>query len=202
MHGAEHSTPSSPPPGTAPDAPPRPPPDRADGSSEPADATGRSGPDDGRGFPGRTHVSFIPPLAPADARAGQLVAFWRLVLGGAWLAAFFAYAAVWQASVQLGIATWWIGPRSQPTSAWIRIIPFLGTIAVAICVLYNLRRIVWISAAGAALAVVFALPDLDRSTGLAVVELMIAAVLAIVTALATTGRYRLASGDTGLDATT
>ena len=37
--------------------------------------------------------------------------------GGDGSAAMFAYAAVWQASVQLGIATWWVGPRSQPTPA-------------------------------------------------------------------------------------
>ncbi len=185
MHGADHPTHDAPigrvdlP--DAPTEPPLPPPQ----PDETASADDRV-------------VAFHPLPAPHDrpgaapatqSAVGRLVPFWRIALGGAWIAAFFAYAAVWQASVQLGIATWWIGPRSQPTPTAIRILPFFLCLTVAVLALYNLRRLVEISAVGAALAAVFALPDLERSVGLAVVELVIAGILAVVTAASATGRY-------------
>jgi ABC-type uncharacterized transport system permease subunit len=109
------------------------------------------------------------------------------------MAAFFAYAAVWQASVEIGIGTWWIGPRAQPTNVAVRVLPFVLCIAMAMCVVYNVPRLLRLSAIGVGLAAVGSVPDFSRSTGLAVTELLIAVLLGIITAAAFTGRYRLAS---------
>lgn len=113
-------------------------------------------------------------------------------MGAAWTAAFFAYAAVWQASVQIGIGTWWVGPRAQPTNIAIKVLPFALCLALAICAVYNAPRLLRLSAAGVVVATLGALPDFSRSAGLAITELLIAAMLGIVTAAATTGRYRRA----------
>lgn len=113
-------------------------------------------------------------------------------MGAAWIAAFFAYAAVWQASVQIGIGTWWVGPRAQPTNILIKVLPFALCLALAICAVYNAPRLLRLSAAGAALAALGAIPDFSRSVGLAITELLIAAFLGLATAAAVTGRYRRA----------
>ena len=117
---------------------------------------------------------------------------WRLLVGAAWIAAFFAYSAVWQASVQIGIGTWWLGPRAQPTNTLVRVVPFVLCIAMALCALYNVSRLLWLSMLGVALAVVISVPDVSRSVGLGVAELAIAGLVGLVTAAAFTGRYRLA----------
>ena len=133
-----------------------------------------------------------PAVRPV-VRAGDLTFSWRFVLGIAWALAFFAYAAVWQASVQVGIGTWWLGPRAQPTEVYVRIIPFLLPLAVALLLVYDVRRPVLVSIAASLLAALIAVPDLGRSASLGIVELAIAALLLLVSLAATTGRYRVRS---------
>lgn len=125
-------------------------------------------------------------------RDGELSSAWRLIVALAWIAAFFAYAAVWQTSVQIGISTWWVGPRSAPPAIWIRVLPFVVTILAVLLVVYNVRRVVEACTALGASTALIALPDLSRSVGLAVLELIISAALIAVGAAAFTGRYRLA----------
>ncbi len=129
---------------------------------------------------------------PYGTRAGDLTPRWRAVLAAAWIIAFFAYAAIWQASVQIGVATWWIGPRAQPTHLVVRILPSVLTISMAMCVIYNVPRMLRVSAIGVALATLGAIPDFSRSAGLGVAELLVAAFLGLVTLAALSGRYRLA----------
>jgi hypothetical protein len=65
------------------------------------------------------------------------------------------------------------------------------SIALAICVVYNVPRVLRLSAFAVGLATVGAIPDLSRSVGLGVAELVIAGLLGLVTVAAVTGRYRL-----------
>ena len=115
---------------------------------------------------------------------------------GAWIMVFFAYAAVWKASDEIGIGTWWLGSRSQPTPVPVRLIPFAIAFTVAILATYNVRRLPWIGTGVALLLAGMALFDFSWSIGLAVVELGIA-LGALLTALGSfTGRYRLAPAET------
>jgi hypothetical protein len=132
-----------------------------------------------------------------DIRPGDLTFAWRFTLMFGWIAAFFAYAAVWQASVQLGIATWWVGPRSQPTPTMIRMIPFIMTIVAGLLTVYNVRRVSFLSLGTAFGSLLIAVPDLSRSVGLAAVEIMISIALIVVSAASLTGRYRLVPADSG-----
>ncbi len=143
-----------------------------------------------QGLPKPPSVQSLP-TAPAGTRAGDVTLTWRMVLLLGWLAAFFAYAAVWQASVQLGIATWWVGPRSQPTPTVIRMIPFILSIAAGLFVLYNVRWLSQLTLALAAGSLLIAIPDFTRSVGLAVVEVIISGALLVLGLGALTGRYRL-----------
>ncbi|MFK8023117.1 MAG: hypothetical protein AB8G26_04050 [Ilumatobacter sp.] len=132
-----------------------------------------------------------PPPPPPNA--GQQLAEsggWRLALGVTWVLAFFAYASVWQASVEIGIRTWWVGPRAQPTPTIVRFIPFLLCIVMTTLMITLHRRIAIVSAAGAVAAAAIAIPDFDRTTSLGVVEVAIAALILLVSASAYAGRYR------------
>jgi hypothetical protein len=133
------------------------------------------------------------PSTAGIVRAGDLTFSWRFVLGMAWALAFFAYAAVWQASVQIGIGTWWLGPRAQPTEVYVRVIPFILPLIVPLLLVYDIRRPVLVSMVAALGTALIALPDVGRATLLGVVELAIAALLLLVSLAATTGRYRVPS---------
>jgi hypothetical protein len=113
------------------------------------------------------------------------------MVGVAWTAAFFALAGVWKASEEVGIATWWLGPRADPQPMLVRILPFVLVVAVTLCAVYNVRVVPWISLAGAAAIASMAAIDLSYMTGLAVAEFAIAGALGLVSLASFGGRYRL-----------
>ncbi|MEM9515478.1 MAG: hypothetical protein AAGA42_11540 [Actinomycetota bacterium] len=134
-----------------------------------------------------------PPPPPETARvprAGELTTGWRVTLAAAWAAAFFAYAAVWKTSEELGIGTWWLGPRSTPQPVIVRIIPFAIVVVIGVVSTYAMRGVPWIGLGGAAALGLVAVPDFWRSTGLAFVELAIAGALAVIAVASFAGRYR------------
>ncbi len=114
----------------------------------------------------------------------------------AWVGVFVAYMAVWKASEELGLATWWLGPRSSPQPVLIRLAPFIVTAVFGILASYNVPRMPAIGLLGAAVLAAIAAPDLSRSTGLAIVEFAIAAAVAVVSAAAFTGMYPKPRPDT------
>jgi hypothetical protein len=113
----------------------------------------------------------------------------------AWVGAFVAYMAVWKASEELGIATWWLGPRSNPQPLVIRLLPFVVIALFGILASYNVPRMPAIGLLGAAVLVGIAVPDLSRSIGLAAVEFAIAGAVAVVSAASFTGMYRQPRSD-------
>ncbi|HUS42221.1 MAG TPA: hypothetical protein VMY16_06115 [Ilumatobacteraceae bacterium] len=112
-----------------------------------------------------------------------------------WVGVFVAYLAVWKASEELGIATWWLGPRSNPQPLIIRLVPFLVAAVFGILASYNVPRLPIIGLVGAAVLTAIAVPDLSRSTGLAMIEFAIAGAVALVSAASFTGVYRQAGSD-------
>ena len=107
-----------------------------------------------------------------------------------WVGVFVAYLAVWKASEELGIATWWLGPRSNPQPIVIRLVPFIVTAVIGILASYNVRRLPLIGLVGAVALAAIAVPDLSRSTGLAAIEFAIAGAVLLVSAASFTGTYR------------
>jgi hypothetical protein len=92
--------------------------------------------------------------------------------------------------VEIGIRTWWIGPRSEPRPIVVQIIPFVLAIVVALAATYNLRRLPWIAVAGSLGVGLIALFDVSRSGGLALVEAAIGLGALLVALASFTGRYR------------
>lgn len=119
------------------------------------------------------------------------------MVGLAWAATFFAMAGVWKASEELGIATWWLGPRADPQPVVVRILPFALALAVGLCAVYNTRFVSWISIAGAVALGVVAAVDLSYMTELAMVEFAIAAAVGLVSLASFGGRYGVPSSSDG-----
>ena len=142
--------------------------------------------------PADVAVSFVAPPTTRRPRPGELTAAWRAALVVTWIGAFLAYLAVWKASEEIGIGTWWLGARSSPQPVVIRLVPFAVAATFAALAGYNVRRMPWISLFGAAVLAGIAAADLSRSTGLAVVEFAIAAAVAVVSLASSTGMYRAA----------
>ena len=108
----------------------------------------------------------------------------------AWAGAFLGYMAVWKASEEMGIGTWWLGPRSNPQPVVIRLIPFVVTTTFGAISSFGFRHVSLISLGGAVVLGVIAVPDFSRSVGLALVEVAIAVAVGLVAAVSLTGRYR------------
>lgn len=134
-----------------------------------------------------------PPLADEAERspqAGELVVAWRVAVTATWLLAFLAELAVWKTSEEIGIATWWLGPGSDPQPAVVRLVPFAIPTALLLLVSCPLRKLPWMSLAGALVLALIAVPDFSRAVGLALIEMTIAAAAAVVSVAAFTGTYR------------
>jgi hypothetical protein len=134
-----------------------------------------------------------------DARAprvGELTPAWRMAVIVTWVGASLAYLAVWKASEEIGIATWWLGPRSNPQPVFIRLIPFAVIAVFGVLAGFNVRRLPWISLAGSGALALIAIPDLSRSGGLAAIEFAIAGAVALVSLGSFTGMYRAAPANT------
>ncbi len=136
--------------------------------------------------------------ARRQPQPGQLTTAWRAMVVATWVGVFVAYLAMWKASEELGIATWWLGPRSSPQPLIVRLVPFVVAAVFGILASYNVPRMPLIGLIGAALLAAIAIPDLSRSAGLAAIEFAIAGAVALVSAASFTGMYRQAgSGDAG-----
>lgn len=107
-----------------------------------------------------------------------------------WVGVFLAYMAVWKASEEIGIATWWLGPRSNPQPVIVRLVPFVLAAVFGVLANSNVRRFPWISLGGSGLLAVMAAVDLSRSTGLATIQFAIALAVAVISLAALTGMYR------------
>jgi hypothetical protein len=129
------------------------------------------------------------------ARVGELTPAWRITVIVTWVGAFLGYLAVWKASEEIGIATWWLGPRSHPEPMYIRLIPFAVVAVFGILASYNVRRLPWISLAGSGALALIAVPDLSRSVGLATIEFAIAGAVALVSLGSFTGMYQAGAPD-------
>ena len=121
---------------------------------------------------------------------GSFTTPWRVVVVATWVMVIIAYAAVWKTSEELGIGMWWLGTRSDPSMALIRLLPFAVAAVPAVAAAYNLPWSWWASLGAAAVLLLVAVPDFSRSTGLALLELAIALAALLVTASAWTGRTR------------
>ena len=144
-----------------------------------------------------------PPAGPTGAPeavrrrvlVGQLTPAWRAMVVATWIAVFVAYLSVWKASVEIGLATWWLGPRSDPQPVFVQLVPFYVIALFVVMASYNVRRLPAIGVVGALVLAAIAVPDISRSAGLAVVEFAIAGAVLVVSVASATGTYRTARAE-------
>ena len=113
-------------------------------------------------------------------RPGQVTVAWQIMLAVCWGAAFFAFLAVWKTSEEIGIGTWWLGPRAQPQPMLVRVLPFAITLSLGFLAISNMRRVALVSIAGSLTIAGIAVFDMTRSGGLAAIEFAIAGSMLLV----------------------
>jgi len=145
-----------------------------------------------------------PPPRPTAAltqslQPGQLTVAWQIMLALCWGAAFFAFAAVWKTSEEIGIGTWWLGPRAQPQPMLVRVLPFVITVFLGLLAISNTRRVALASIAGSFAIAGIAVFDMSRSGGLAAIEFAIAGSMLLVSIGALAASARQAPAPATLD---
>lgn len=107
-----------------------------------------------------------------------------------WVAVVLAWSAVWNASVQLGLSTWWLGPRAQPTPQFIKLSPFIPPVLMMLGAINNVRWLAWFGLASAAILTGIGVGDLGRVRNLGIAEVSIALIAGIVSIASLAGTYR------------
>jgi hypothetical protein len=134
---------------------------------------------------------------PRPPRPGDLSLGWRAVTAGTWIGVVVGLAAIWNASVQLGLSTWWLGPRADPQPRLVQFAPFVAPILMLLATINQVRWLAWCGLATAAVVAGVAVGDVGRVTSLAVIEFAIAGAAALVSVASFTGTYRLARPNPG-----
>lgn len=132
---------------------------------------------------------------PRPPRAGDLSLGWRAITAGTWIGVVVGFAAVWNASVQLGLSTWWLGPRADPQPTVVQFTPFVAPVLMLLATINQVRWLAWWGLAAATVVAGFAGGDVGRVTSLALVEFTIAAAAAVVSIASFTGTYRIAEAE-------
>ena len=170
-----------------------PPPPRAPGGVAPGDAeasgaavTAAPGPSDGPADAAPPPVALLDP----PPRPGELTLAWRVGTAVTWVAVVLAFAAVWNASVQLGLSTWWLGPRGDPRPRVVQLVPFVAPTLMVLGTINNLRWLGWYGLAAAGGLAAIGLGDLGRVASIAATELAIAGAAGAISLASLTGTYR------------
>ncbi len=129
---------------------------------------------------------------PRPPRPGELSIGWRAVTAGTWIGVVIGLAAVWNASVQLGLSTWWLGPRADPQPRVVQFAPFVAPVLMLLATINQVRWLAWCGLGASAVVGGFAVGDVGRVNSLAVIEFAIAAAAALVSIASFAGTYRLA----------
>jgi NADH:ubiquinone oxidoreductase subunit 3 (subunit A) len=101
-----------------------------------------------------------------------------------WVGGILGYSTVWLVSRQIGLPTWWLGPRSQPTPLYIVALPFVLPVLMLLAISLNLKRLGLYGVVAACATVVIAAGDAQTQPGLAIIQLAVSAGL-LCTSLAT-----------------
>jgi hypothetical protein len=133
-----------------------------------------------------------PPRAPyfGTPRPGQLTPLWIVLTAVLWVCVFLALTGVLKASQELGLATWWLGPFSDPNPLVLRLLPFYAPTVMVIVGLSNFR---WLPLAGlfaSAVTLVIGFLDLGDVRRLGLVEVAIGVAAAVFSLASLTAMYR------------
>ncbi len=123
-------------------------------------------------------------------QVGELSPGWRIATFGIWLAVILAFAAIWNTSVQLGLSTWWLGPRADPQPRPIRLSPFIGPVLMLLGTINQVKWLGWFGLVASGVLAGYGIADLSRVGSIATIELIVAGLAAIASLASLTGTYR------------
>jgi len=123
-------------------------------------------------------------------RPGELTPAWRVLMALTWLAVGLAMGAVWSTSDQLGLATWWLGPRGEPNPQYIQVAVFLPALAMVLISVNRVRYASWFGVAAAAVMIAIGVADLSHVAALGMIEIAIGVAAGLVSLASLTGMYR------------
>jgi hypothetical protein len=132
-------------------------------------------------------------LLDPPPRTGELTLAWRIGTALTWVSVVLALAAVWNASAQLGLSTWWLGPRGEPQPRVIQLLPFVAPVSMVLGTINNVRWLGWYGLAASGFLAAIGLGDLGRVSSIAATELAIAGAAAAISLASLTGTYRAPS---------
>jgi hypothetical protein len=133
---------------------------------------------------------------PTDAgrvpRPGELTNSWRGVFIIGWGCALLGFVAVARSARNLGLSTWWLGPRSDPNLLLVQLIPSLPAVALIVMGARNVRFLPHFGVVGAVVLGAIATGDLGNFDRLAVAEFAIAAAALLISVASFAGLLRRA----------
>lgn len=129
-------------------------------------------------------------LRDRPPRAGELTATWRVIVALTWLGVGFAFGAVWNTSDQLGLSTWWLGPRGDPNPRWVQVLPFVPAVVMVVIAANRVRYAAWIGVIASVLVIAIGIADLSHVARLGWIEVAIGVAAGAVSLAATTATYR------------
>ena len=129
------------------------------------------------------------PATPAP-RAGDLTREWATAFWVGWLLIAASFVAIWVSSAKLGLATWWLGPSTEPRFLLINLLPFIAPLGLALAAVLRVRRLPWWGIVGAAATAGIAALDISHVPGYAAIEFGLAAAGLLVSLASFAGLYR------------
>ena len=96
---------------------------------------------------------------------------WPVATGIFWGLVFAALIGVWKASQEVGVATWWRGPRSAPRPLPVQILPLIAPSVMVIGAMIRWSRLAWVGVGAGLITAAIGAGDLAGVPKLAVVQL-------------------------------
>jgi len=100
---------------------------------------------------------------------------WPVATGIFWGLVFAALIGVWKASQEVGLATWWRGPRSAPRPVPVQVVPLIVPSVMVIGAMFRWPRLAWVGVGAGLVTTVIGLGDLAGVPKLALVEIALGA---------------------------
>jgi hypothetical protein len=144
-----------------------------------------------------SHIEPAAEVAPVQEvrlartpRAGELTSGWRVVTALTWMLVVVGLGCVWKTSDQLGLSTWWLGPRGDPNSIVIQLLPFVPPVLMVLGAINHVRYLPWFGLVASGLVVLTGVFDVVRFTGMGVLEIAIGVAAAVVSLVSLAGVYQ------------
>ena len=88
---------------------------------------------------------------------------------------FAALIGVWKASQEVGLATWWRGPRSAPRPVPVQVLPLIAPSVMVIGAMFRWKHLAWVGVGAGLVTALIGTGDLDRVPKLALVQIALGA---------------------------